>query len=258
MRIEGTNLFKTFVKDGQVWPALRDLSFHVSDGEFVSLLGPSGCGKTTVMNMVAGLDQPSQGSLTYNGETLTGPNVNVGYMTQKDSLLPWRSAAKNIALALEIRGVSRSEAKPIINEMIELVGLAGFERHFPHQLSGGMRKRVLMARTLAYAPETLLMDEPFGNLDAQLKLVMQDELLRIWTERKCTVLFVTHDIAEAILLSDRILVLGARPGHLRKEIVVDLPRPRDVVHVQFTDRFAEIYDEIWETLKSEYLQGEAV
>ena len=258
MTIESTGLTKIFVKDRTAWPALVDIDFRIDDGEFIALLGPSGCGKTTAMNMIAGLMEPSDGQLTYNGRAIKGPNTNVGYMTQKDSLLPWRTVQRNVRLALEMRHMDRADAKRRVQAALDLVGLGGFGKHYPHQLSGGMRKRVLLARTLVYEPETILMDEPFANLDAQLRLILQGELMRIWSARRPTVVFVTHDIEEAVLLSDRILVFGARPGRIKEELKVDLPRPRDPMTIKFTPEFGRLHQAAWELLQGEYTKGESI
>jgi NitT/TauT family transport system ATP-binding protein len=247
---------KRFFVQGKEVEALKPTALHVKRQEFVALVGPSGCGKSTCLNLIAGLLRPTAGEVRYHDKPVAGPNRSVGYMTQKDTLLPWRTAADNIAIALELRcrSVARSELRDRVAEMIKLVGLTGFEQHYPAQLSGGMRKRVALARTLIYEPETLLMDEPFGALDAQLKLVMQDQLQRLTSERQITVVFVTHDLGEAITLADRVVVFSRRPARVAHEQRVDLPRPRDVAQVRFTGRFHEIYNAIWEKLREEYVE----
>src|ERR1700681_472908 len=199
---------KEFSARGKTLRALEPLTLDVARQEFVALVGPSGCGKSTILNLIAGLLRPSEGVVSYDGMAVTGPNRRVGYMTQKDTLLPWRTAADNIRIALELkcRAVPRAEANARVAQMIDLVGLGGFERHYPAELSGGMRKRVALARTLTYEPETLLMDEPFGALDAQLKLLMLDQLQDLTRQRRMTVVFVTHDLGEAITLADRVVV----------------------------------------------------
>jgi NitT/TauT family transport system ATP-binding protein len=188
---------------------------------------------------------------------VAGANTRVGYVTQQDNLLPWRTVERNIALALEIRGVAESERQHQVSAMIKLVGLTGFERHFPSELSGGMRKRVTLARTLIYRPETLLLDEPFGALDAQLKMQLQGELLDIWNQLRSTVIFVTHDLEEAILLADRVIVMTARPGRVRLDRAVNLPRPRLLDELRQEPRFRETYQELWALLRPEIAAGTA-
>jgi NitT/TauT family transport system ATP-binding protein len=248
---------KRFSVRGNTFQALTPVSLEIKPKEFVALVGPSGCGKSTILNMVAGLMQPSDGTVYYDGVPVTGPNRKVGYMTQKDTLLPWRNVSDNIRIALELkcRAGSKKDAADKVAQTIELVGLKGFENHFPGELSGGMRKRVAIARTLVYEPETLLMDEPFGALDAQLKLVMLDELQRLTRMHAMTVLFVTHDLGEAITLADRVVVFSGRPGLIRKVRDVPLPRPRDVFRIRFGDQFARLHEELWDELKDEVVKS---
>ena len=248
---------KRFATRGQTIEALRPVDLGVWPQEFVALVGPSGCGKSTILNLIAGLLAPNDGEVFYDGAPIVGLNRQVGYMTQKDTLLPWRTAADNIRIALELRcrAVPRAEAAERVAQMIELVGLRGFERHFPAELSGGMRKRVALARTLIYQPETLLMDEPFGALDAQLKLLLLDQLQTLMQARQMTVLFVTHDLGEAITLADRVVVFSARPGRIRAIREINLPRPRDVFRVRFTDGFAHLHEALWDELKDEVTKG---
>jgi NitT/TauT family transport system ATP-binding protein len=255
IRLQGTS--KTFHVRGQVVRALSPIELEVQREEFVALVGPSGCGKSTILNLTAGLLQPTEGQVLYDGAPVRELNRRVGYMTQKDTLLPWRRTADNIRIALELacRGTSRRDADEMVARMIELVGLKGFESHYPSELSGGMRKRTLLARTLIYEPETLLMDEPFGALDAQLKLVMLDQLQQLTQQRRMTVLFVTHDLGEAISLADRVVVFSARPGRIRTVREIDLPRPRDVFKIRFTDVFARYHEELWDVLKDEVTKG---
>ncbi len=251
---------KTFHVRGQVIEALQPTDLDIRKQEFVALVGPSGCGKSTILNLVAGLLRPTSGRVLYDGEEVTGSNQRVGYMTQKDTLLPWRTAADNIRIALELkcRASSRSEANDKVRQLIELVNLKGFENHYPAELSGGMRKRVALARTLIYEPETLLMDEPFGALDAQLKLIMLSQLQTLTQQRKMTVIFVTHDLGEAISLADRVVIFSARPGHIRTIRDVPLARPRDVFKVRFTETFARFHEELWDVLKDEVAKGSDV
>lgn len=256
-RIRFQGVSKSFASRGNLMQALAPTDLTVRDNEFIALVGPSGCGKSTLLNMVAGLLPPTEGNVTYDGAPVRGPNRRVGYMTQKDTLLPWRTVADNVALPLELRcrRSTRKEMADRVQQMIDLVGLRGFEKHFPGEISGGMRKRVGLARTLVYEPETLLMDEPFGALDAQLKLLMQDELLRITALRKMTVMFVTHDLGEAITLADRVIVFTARPGRIRTERPITFPRPRDVFRLRFTDEFGDLHEELWNELKDEIVRG---
>ena len=245
--------------------ASRDMRVRAVDGidiavapqSFTALVGPSGCGKSTVLNMVAGLLRPTEGTVTYAGKPVSGPNVRVGYMTQKDTLLPWRTVEDNIGIAFELacRRIPRAEQAERVREIIELVGLKGFERHFPSELSGGMRKRAALARMLIYEPETLLLDEPFGALDAQLRLIMQEELLRLVERRRMTVILVTHDLEEAIAMSDRVLVFTSRPGRIRAVRDIPFERPRNPVELRFRPEFGKLYEELWNELKHEVARG---
>jgi NitT/TauT family transport system ATP-binding protein len=230
--------------------ACEDVNLSVRRGEFMAIVGPSGCGKSTLLNMAAGLMAPSTGQVFYDGRPVPAPNTNVGYLTQRDTLLPWRTVEDNVAIALELRGQSRADRLRNAHEWLDRVGLIGFEKSYPAQLSGGMRRRVALARTLAYEPETILMDEPFGALDAQLRMVMHEELLKLWTGTRKTVIFVTHDLAEALTLADRIAVFSARPGRIRSIEVVDLPRPRDVFRIRFDPHFGELHDRLWSYLEA--------
>ncbi len=256
-KIELVGACKTFHVRGQEVTALQPVDLTVGDQEFVALVGPSGCGKSTTLNLVAGLLRPSRGQVLYDGAPVTTLNRRVGYITQKDPLLPWRTAAANIVVALELqsRAVPRAEAQERVAQLIDLVGLRGFENHYPAELSGGMRKRVALARTLIYEPECLLMDEPFGALDAQLKLLMQDQLQQLVHQRRMTVLFVTHDLGEAIALADRVVVFSARPGRIRAVRDVVLPRPRDVFKMRFTEDFGRLHEQLWDELKDEVAKG---
>jgi len=249
---------KQFFRQGQPLVACRDVNLEVKRGEFVALVGPSGCGKSTLLNMVAGLMRPSTGRVWYDGRLVGDVNRQVGYMTQRDNLLPWRTVERNIGIALEIAGVAGEERKRRVERFVNLVGLSGFESHYPAELSGGMRKRVALARTLIYDPQTLLMDEPFGALDAQLKLILHGELLRIWEQSHKTILFVTHDLTEALTLADRIVVLSSRPGTIKMAQLVDLPRPRDVFKVRFTERFGQLHEVLWSALEDDIRKGEEV
>ena len=256
-KISVQGVSKSFAVRGTETLALQSTNLEVMEREFVALVGPSGCGKSTILNMVAGLLTPTTGEVLYDQAPIRGLNGRAGYMTQKDTILPWRTTEDNIAVPLELkcRNVPRAEIRERVAGIINLVGLGGFEKHFPAELSGGMRKRVALARTLIYEPETLLMDEPFGALDAQLKLLMHDQLQRLTQQRKMTVLFVTHDLAEAIALSDRVCVMSARPGRIRISQHIDLPRPRDVFKVRFAPAFSRVHEQLWDELKDEVRKG---
>ena len=241
-------VFPKFAKDGADVHALAATDFSVKRGEFVSLVGPSGCGKSTLLNLIAGLLTPSSGVVMYNDQPITSANTSVGYVTQKDNLIPWRTVEQNLMLPLEIRNYPKADRKAMVQRSLELVGLTGFAKHYPAELSGGMRKRVTLARTLIYEPEAILMDEPFSALDAQTRFVLQTEFLATWQKLQQTVVFVTHDLREAILLSDRIVLFSARPGTILKDLRVPLPRPRDVT-VEASPVFAELHRELWESLE---------
>jgi len=249
---------KRFTKRSGTITALEDADITVNKGEFLSIVGPSGCGKSTLLNMAAGLMPPSAGRVFYDGKEVTKVNTRVGYVTQRDNLIPWRKVSDNIRIALEIRGTGDDgDMADQVSAVIEKVGLRGFENHFPAELSGGMRKRVTLARTLIYDPETLLMDEPFGALDAQLKLVLQEELLRLWTDGEGkTIVFVTHDLSEAVALSDRVVVLSSRPSKVKVIRTIDIPRPRDAFKVRFDPRFTELSHELWDLMQDDIMRGE--
>lgn len=246
--VELRDVDKTFASRKASVDVLTGLSLSVSNGEFLAIVGPSGSGKSTVLNLLAGLDHPSAGAVMCGGLRVDGVNTDIGYLTQHDSLLPWRTVEDNISVPLEIRGTALAEKTARVRDMIAQVGLEGFEKHYPGQLSGGMRKRAMLARTLIYDPQILLMDEPFGPLDAQLKLTMQAELLKLWSARRKTVVFVTHDIVEAITLADRVLVFSARPSRIKLDEPIMIPRPREVHDVHFHPAFEEHYRRLWVAL----------
>ena len=227
-----------FSARGQTVRAVDGVTLEVPDQQFLAVVGPSGCGKSTILNMVAGLLKPTSGQVDYGGSPVSGPNTKVGYMTQKDTLLPWRTVADNIGIAFELR--CRKERRA--------------ERA---ELSGGMRKRAALARMLIYEPETLLLDEPFGALDAQLRLVMQQETLRLVERRQMTVILVTHDLEEAILMADRVAVFTARPGRIRTVRDIPFARPRDPAELRFKPEFAAIHEELWNELKQEFAASTA-
>ncbi|MBN9604442.1 MAG: ABC transporter ATP-binding protein [Afipia felis] len=250
--IELQGIGKTFDAGASRTQAVADVNLRIKSRSIVALIGPSGCGKSTLLNMVAGLYRPSSGQVVYDGHTVSDVNTDVGYMTQKDNLLPWRSVLDNIALPLELTGVARDTRYGQARELIRQVGLEGFEDKFPSSLSGGMRKRVSLARMLLYRPKTLLLDEPFAALDAQLRLAMHDLLLRLWSEQQQTIILVTHDLVEAVTLADRVVVFTKRPATVAMDQAVDLPRPRDVREVRFTKEFHDIHNSIWDRLREEY------
>ena len=233
-RIEVRDLTKRFTAGGRVVSAVESVSFDVEDKEFVALVGPSGCGKSTVLNMIAGLIPPTSGAIRLDDRPLAGVPSQVGYVFQKDTVFPWRTVLRNIELGLGYRGIPREERERRAREAIRLVGLDGFEEAFPATLSGGMRQRVALMRTLVVDPEILLMDEPFGALDTHTKLRLQAELLELWFAKRQTVIFVTHDLAEALTLSDRVIVMTSRPGRVKLIHEVKLPRPSSNARRKFS------------------------
>jgi NitT/TauT family transport system ATP-binding protein len=249
--IQARNVSLSFrPKNREPVTALNNFTIEVSKGEFVSIVGPSGCGKSTFLNIVLGLIKPDTGEIRLNGTPVIGPSQERAMVFQEFGLLPWRTVTANVELGLELKGVSAERRLARANELIKLVGLNGFERHYPHELSGGMKQRVGLARALATEPEVLLMDEPFAALDAQTRDLMQAELLQIWERTEKTVLFVTHSIEEAAYLSDRVVVMTARPGRTKDVLKIQLPRPRDY-EMRLTPEFNEIKSRIWEVLKEE-------
>src|SRR5476649_2558426 len=240
---------------GEAYVAVANATLTVGRGEFVSVVGPTGCGKSTLLNVAAGLLLPSSGSVKVFGEPLTGINKRAGYLFQAEALMPWRSALDNVIVGLEFRGVVRTEATERGNDWLKRVGLAGFGGRYPHQLSGGMRKRVSLAQTFILNPQILLMDEPFSALDVQTRQLMENELLELWSAERKSVVFITHDLEEAIALSDRVVVLSAGPdARPIGEYKIDLERPRDVSEIRLTPRFIELHAQIWHTMKQEVLK----
>ncbi|QDC00999.1 ABC transporter ATP-binding protein [Mesorhizobium sp. 8] len=246
--IEFEQVAKSFATGGQMIAAIERVDLTVKRGEFVTLVGPSGCGKSTLLNMAAGLFEPTRGVVRYDGQRVPRFNQRTGYMTQNDHLLPWRTVEDNIAIPLEIAGWPRKQMGERIGELIRMVGLGGFEKSYPVQLSGGMRKRCALARLLAYDPETLLLDEPFAALDAQLRLRMQMELLEICHRLHKTVLFVTHDLDEAAALADRVVVFSGRPGTIVSDVDSTLPRDRDVMNLRRDPAYIEFTAGLWDLL----------
>jgi NitT/TauT family transport system ATP-binding protein len=252
------NVTCTFAARGGVgrYTAVADTTLRVAPGEFVYVVGPTGCGKSTLLNVAAGLLAPSAGRVVVHGKALSGVNARAGYMFQADALMPWRNALDNVTAGLEFRGQSKSEASGVARDWLKRVGLTGFEDRYPHQLSGGMRKRVALAQMLILDPELMLMDEPFSALDVQTRALMENELLELWSANRKSVMFITHDLEEAIALSDRVVVLAAGPATRPiGEFAIDLPRPRDVAEIRLTPRFVELHEAIWHVLRSEVLKG---
>ena len=245
--------------DGRsAYTAVSDASLALAQGEFVSIVGPTGSGKSTLLNVAAGLLAPSAGEVRVFGAPLTGVNGRAGYLFQADALMPWKTALGNVAVGLEVRGVARAEARERAKAWLARVGLAAFADRYPHELSGGMRKRVALAQTLILDPEIMLMDEPFSALDIQTRHLMENLLLDLWSADRKSVLFITHDLEEAISLSDRVVVLAAGPeSHPIGEFQIDLPRPRDVAEIRLTPRFIELHGLIWHAMRDEVLKSYA-
>ena len=237
---------------GKAFTALRDVDLAVPGGQFCAVVGPTGCGKSTTLTLVAGLERPSEGTIRVAGQAVDGIGDGISFMFQADALLPWKTVLGNVALGPLFHGVPRKTAHTDAREWLRVVGLAGFEDHHPHQLSGGMRKRVSLAAALINEPSILLMDEPFGALDVQTKAIMSNELLQLWDQTRPSVIFVTHDLEEAIALADRVVVMTAAPGTVKAVYDIDLPRPRGAVQeIRFQPRFAELHRQIWESLREE-------
>jgi NitT/TauT family transport system ATP-binding protein len=238
------------------YTAVKDTDIAIGEGEFVSVVGPTGCGKSTLLNVAAGLLKPSSGTVRIHGEPLTDINRKAGYMFQSEALMPWRSAIGNVIAGLEFRGESREAARRKGEAWLARVGLAGFGERYPHELSGGMRKRVALAQMLILDPQIVLMDEPFSALDVQTRQLMENELLEIWGTDRKSVIFITHDLEEAISLSDRVIVLSAGPAtHPIGDYAIDLPRPRDVSEIRLAPQFIALHDRIWHAMKEEVLKG---
>jgi len=249
-KLSTSNLGKVFRKGDAVTEVLRAVSIEVGAGEFVGVVGASGCGKTTLLRLVDGLIEPTTGTVAVDGQKIDKPGDKIAFVFQQDSLLPWRTVIENTAFGPELKGRDMNSARAVAREFLHLVGLRGFDRHYPHELSGGMRQRVNLARALTAGADILLMDEPFAALDAQTREIMQSELLRIWRETGKTVILVTHQIDEAVYLSDRVLVFTVRPGRLKEELLIDLPRPRDLA-IKRTAEFVHYTDRIWKAIEQE-------
>lgn len=252
-RIEVAGLTKRFLTPaGTAFTALRDVSFTVEPGRFCAIVGPTGCGKSTTLGQVSGLDRPSAGSVRVGGREVRGVTEGVSFMFQADALFPWKTVLGNVMIGPTLNGMSRKDAVALARDWLRRVGLAGFEDRYPHQLSGGMRKRAGMAAALINSPRILLMDEPFGALDVQTKAIMQTELLGLWEQMRPSVLFITHDLDEAVALADRVLVMTSSPGSIKESFDIDLPRPRgEVQEIRHEPRFLELQGQIWASLKDE-------
>lgn len=256
-KLEVKGLHKSYIgKDGSDSLVLSDINLRVPAGQFVCIVGASGCGKTTFVKMVDGLTSITSGQIEVDGTPISGPGPERGFVFQNDSLFPWRTVRDNVLFGIEMQGRPRAAALESCRAMIDLVGLAGYDDYYPHELSGGMRQRVNLARALAMDPEILMMDEPFAALDAQTREIMQRELLKIWEARKKTVLFITHQIDEAIYLADRVLVFGAHPGRIKDDIAIDFPRPRSL-RLKRTPEFIEFTDRIWNLIEEEVIRSMA-
>src|SRR5882762_12000578 len=238
---------------GTAYTALRDLNLSVHVGEFCAIVGPTGCGKSTTLALISGLEPPSEGEVLVDAEPVKGVSKSVGYVFQVDAVFPWKNVLDNVATGPRLRGVEREEANRLARDWITRVGLAGFERYYPHQLSGGMRKRAALAQTLINEPRILLMDEPFSALDVQTRTLMENELLQLWSAAKASVVFVTHDLEEAIALADRVVVMTAGPATVKSSYPIDLPRPRVTSEIRFEPRFVELSRLIWNDLREEVL-----
>lgn len=245
--IRAERVSRSFVHAHREITVLDGVSLEIEQGSFVVIVGPSGCGKSTLLNIIAGLLPVTAGNVYYKGNLMANPRLEMGYLTQKDTLMPWRTVEQNIEMPLEIRGIAKKERRLRANDLMVRVGLGGSGKLYPRELSGGMLRRAGLARMLVSDPETLLLDEPFAALDAQLRLDLQGELLRLWSGTGKSVLFVTHDIEEAIALGDRVVVLGSQ-GRIILDESIDLPRPRDVVRIRFQPQFVEIHYRLWNAL----------
>jgi NitT/TauT family transport system ATP-binding protein len=238
---------------GKAYTAIRDINLTVAPGEFVAVVGPTGSGKSTTLGLISGLERPSEGSVQVMGKPVQGIDPRIGYVFQADAVFPWKNVLNNVVTGPLFRGQRKAEALTRARDWIARVGLSGFEDRYPHQLSGGMRKRVALAQTFINEPQILLMDEPFSALDVQTRTMMEDELLQMWSSISASVVFVTHDLEEAISLADRVCVLTAGPATVKGIYTIDLPRPRNVAEIRFEPRFVQLYHEIWEDLRNEVL-----
>ena len=258
-RIDVVSLTKRYLTPkGEIFTAIRDVTLSVEPGQFCAIVGPTGCGKSTTLAQVSGLEHPSAGYVSVGGQRVDGITSGVSYMFQSDSLFPWKTVLGNVMMGPLLLGTPKKQAATLALDWLRRVGLSGFEDRYPHQLSGGMRKRVAMAAALINRPRILLMDEPFGALDVQTKAIMQGELLQLWEELRPSVLFITHDLDEAVVLSDRVVIMTSSPGTVKDVFDIDLPRPRgDVQAIRHEERFLELQGQIWESLKEEVTRAYA-
>jgi NitT/TauT family transport system ATP-binding protein len=253
--VELRHIQHVFVRDKKSLKVIEDINLVLGTGEFVSVVGPSGCGKSTLLRMISGLMKPTAGDVLVRGKPVEKVRTDVGYMFQTDALLPWRTVLDNVALPLRYRGVERRQREQMAREWIATVGLTGFDDAYPHQLSGGMRKRVSLASMLVASPDIILMDEPFSALDVQTRSMMENELMAIWQRERKTVLFVTHDLEEAIALSDKVVVLSARPARVKAVCTIDLPRPRNILDIRSDKQFHTYYAQLWGEMRDEVVSG---
>lgn len=244
-----TKRFRT--PSGGVHTALRDLDLTISPGEFCAVVGPTGCGKSTTATLIAGLERPSAGEVLVDGKRVDGIGRGTGFVFQTDAVLPWKSVLDNVSAGPLFRGTGKRDAHEKARDWLRRVGLAGFENRYPHQLSGGMRKRVALAQSFINEPRILLLDEPFSALDVQTRSIMSDELLSLWQLTRPSVVFITHDLEEAIALADKVVVMSAGPGTIKAVYPIDLPRPREVQEIRFEPAFVDLYQRIWQTLRDE-------
>jgi NitT/TauT family transport system ATP-binding protein len=250
--IQVENVSKWFrTPDEEAISALQEISLNIGYGEFVTVVGPSGCGKSTLLKLIAGLSAPSSGRILYQGEEVRGLNTRVGYVPQESKLFPWLTVEENVGFGLDSKHYSRLERDRQVSQFIKLAGLVGFERYYPAQLSGGMSKRASIVRALAYEPAVILMDEPFGPLDAQTRMVLQDELLKIWEQKRQTIVFITHDLVEAVALADRVVVMTHRPGKIKDILPVTMARPRNIFEIHRQEGFDETYGRLWKIFRHE-------
>jgi len=248
--LEACGVRKTYTKDGRTLAVLDVERFMVHDGEFVTVIGPSGCGKSTLLHIMGGFIKAESGAISLHGKPVNGPGPDRGMMFQEFALFPWKTVAGNVAWGLETQGLPRAQVEATVEKHLDMIGLTDFRHHYPAELSGGMKQRVALARVLAFDPEVLLMDEPFGALDAQTRETMQEELTRLWERTGKTIVFVTHDIDEAVYLGDRVVVLTARPGRVREEVRIDLPRPRGL-EIKKSSKCHDYRNYIWDLIRSE-------
>jgi NitT/TauT family transport system ATP-binding protein len=248
--LQASGIRKRYAKDGRVLEVLDIESFTVREGEFITVIGPSGCGKSTFLHIIGGFIPADGGTIRVYGNAVNGPGPDRGMMFQEFALFPWKTVAGNVAWGLEAQGMAKAQVKPIVEKYLDIMGLADFRNHYPAEISGGMKQRAALARVLAFDPKVLLMDEPFGALDAQTRETMQEEVTRIWERTRKTIVFVTHDIEEAVYLGDRVVVLSARPGRIREEVRIDLPRPRGL-EIKKSAQCHEYRNYIWDLIRSE-------